>query len=505
MVLIDARKVNISFLGVQVLFDVDFDLRSGEIHCLCGENGAGKSTLVKILTGIYTHHDGEIHFEGESVRIPDARAARELGIHAVQQHRDLVPTMNAVENIFLGAELRGDRGMRPVDFVGMEERAREMIDRFGVDMNLGVPVRDLRLSEQGIVAICKALAAEGKVLLVDEASAPLDSGERQVLYGILRRLRDEGRGILYISHHLEEIFAIGERVTVLRNGRRVCTVPVAEMDRDGLIAAMTGNRTLYERARSGGVDPEAAPVLELRELSSPHLTDISFAVRPGEILGFAGLEGSFKDEIARVIFGLEPYHAGEILHHGRPLHPGHPIEPIRLGVGLVPTDRKNAGLVQCRSVGENIVLTRINRFRQHLVSPGWTRRQALESIRRLGIKTSGPAQLLEYLSGGNQQKVLLSKWLQAEAEILLLVEPTEGIDIGTRADLYVMFKELAGSGKSLILFTSDIDELIALCDRIYTMVEGNVIGEYPGAGADKRAILADILSKQIAGGDHGTS
>ena len=491
MELLRTRDINISFFGVQVLFDVNFELQAGEIHCLCGENGAGKSTLVKILTGIYSHYTGEVSIGGRGLRVASARVARENGVFAVQQHRDLVPTLSAMENIFLGNELAS--GQR-LDFSAMREQARRLTGRFEVELELDRPVAQLRLSEQGIVAICKALAADSKILLIDEASAPLDNTERQTLYRILEQLAAEGKGIVYISHHLDEIFRIGRRVTVLRNGQVVTTVGVKEIDYDGLIAAMTGQKKLYQRAERAAAS-RAEPLLELRRVSNDRLREVSLSLRRGEILGVAGLEGSAKDEIARVIYGLADFSEGEMSWDGRPFRPADPLEAIRGGVGLVPTDRKNTGLVTCRSVAENIILSVINKAGRFQVGPAWIRRVAQANIRRLGIRTSGAGQLVEYLSGGNQQKVLLSKWLEADADLLLLVEPTEGIDVGTRAELYAIFRQLAAAGKSLLVFTSDIDELLALSDRILTMVEGRIVGEYDAARADKTVILNDILVK----------
>jgi ribose transport system ATP-binding protein len=494
MALVEARDLNISFLGIQVLFHVDFDLEAGEIHCLCGENGAGKSTLVKILTGINTHHTGEVRVSGRPVRLDGARAARGAGIFAVQQHRDLVPTLSAVENIFLGSERRRRGSRQALDFPAMREEAARLVSRFDVRLDLEAPVSTLRLSEQGIIAICKALANEGAVLLVDEASAPLDNTERQTLYRILEQLRSEGKAILYISHHLEEIFRIGQRVTVLRNGEKVCTVPVPSIDRAGLIDAMTGRRRMYERTASSAARRDAeAPVLEFRGVSNAQLSGVSFAVRRGEILGFAGLEGSAKDEIARIAFGLSRPSSGEVLMRGRPFQPGGPLAAVRRGVGLVPTDRKNTGLVLCRSVAENIILASINKRTIPFVSPAWARRAAAAGVRRLAVKSSGLGQIVEYLSGGNQQKVLISKWLDADADVLLLVEPTEGIDVGTRAELYEIFRALAREGRSLLVFTSDIDELMVLCDRILAMVRGRVVREHDAETAAKAEILSDIL------------
>jgi len=337
--------------------------------------------------------------------------------------------------------------------------------------------------------------AESKILLIDEASAPLDNSEREVLFSTLKRLRDEGKGIVYITHHLDEVFNIGDRITVLRNGKNVATVDISEYNRDKLIAAMTGDAKMYDREYHERAEDMGEPIMEFRNVYGDNLKNISFKVFKGEVIGFAGLEGSFKDEIAEIAFGLKRYSGGTVLLKGKPVKFHYPIQSIRKGVGLVPTDRKNAGLVTCRSVLENTIMAAINKNRTAVVSSRWAKKVVSNSIDTISLKTSGPNQLVEYLSGGNQQKVLLSKWLEAQSEILYLIEPTEGIDVGARADLYRIFKALVKEGKTLVIFTSDIDELMALSDRIFTVVEGEMINEYAIKDAQKIRILSDILSK----------
>ena len=499
MSLVEANKINISFSGIQILFDVEFELKAGEIHCLCGENGAGKSTLVKILTGIYDNYTGNISLDGKPVVMDSPITARKLGVYAVQQHRDLVPSLNAVENIFMGNEIyKTSKGKQRFDFAAMKKMSLELIDKFEITIDVDVPVGELKVSEQGVIAICKALAAESKILLIDEASAPLDNSERQVLFTTLRKLRDEGKGIVYITHHLDEVFNIGDRITVLRNGENVATVNIDEYDRDKLIASMTGDAKMYDRDYLDRPADMGEPVMEFRNVCSDNLLNISFKMYKGEVVGFAGLEGSFKDEIAAVAFGLKKYHQGVVLHQGKPVKFRYPIQAIRKGVGLVPTDRKNAGLVTCRSVLENMIMASINKYNTSVISSRWARKLVNESIQNISLKTSGPNQLVEYLSGGNQQKVLLAKWLEAKSDILYLIEPTEGIDVGARADLYRIFKELVKQGKTLVIFTSDIDELMVLSDRIFTIVEGAMVNEYSIGKANKIQILSDILSKHKA-------
>ncbi len=496
MELINANNIGVKFGGIPVLEDVNFELRSNEIHCLCGENGAGKSTLVKVFTGVNTHYTGQIYVEDNPVTIDSARKARELGIYAVQQHRDLVPTMNAVENMFMGSELTVNKSKQRIDFDAMREIAGKEFQKFGASINLDVPVGSLKVSEQGIIAICKALIADSKILLIDEASAPLDEAERKMLYDNLIRLRAEGKGIMYITHHLEEVFILGDRITVLRNGKKVDTVLTSDVDKNELIRMMTGDVKLYERQENGRkVEDDETPVIQFENVSSDHLKNINFEAFKGEIIGFAGLEGSYKDEIAAVAFGLSKLHSGSILYKGENLVSNRPVDAIRKGIGLVPKDRKNAGLILCRSVYENIILININRFKEHVINKKRGMKATQNLIKKLSIRTRGTGQLVEYLSGGNQQKVLISKWLEAKSEVLFLIEPTEGIDIGARADLYALFKEMAREGTTLVIFTSDIDELMVLSNRIYTMVEGEIINCYDIEDADKQQILSDILSR----------
>lgn len=493
MRLLEAKGINIAFSGTQVLHDINFSLDAGEINCLCGENGAGKSTLVKVLSGIYAHYSGEILIDGKAVQIKTPTDAVRHGIYAVQQHRDLAPTLNAVENIFLCNEKFHDRRSRRIDFSAMRRAAEGFIDKFGVKINLDVPVRDLKVSEQGIIAICKALARESRILLIDEASAPLDDSERLALYDSLQKLAAEGCGIVYITHHLDEVFRIGTKVTVLRDGFNADVFTMEALDHQKLIASMTGNVALYRREIDKIAPLPSEIALEVEHLSAEGLQDISFYVRKGEVLGIAGLEGSGKKLIAHCCFGLKSHQGGTIRKNGNYISPKTPIEAIRHNIGLVPDHRKETGLVLCKNVMENLIIVRINKTKMRFVGKRWSEKLARQYVDALRIRSSGLSQLVEYLSGGNQQKVLVAKWLGAEVDVLFLLEPTEGIDVGARADLYAIFHKIAAEGKSIVIITSDIDELMEMSHRIITMGEGRIINEYPIQEADKKQILTDIL------------
>ena len=498
MDILEMRGISKSFFNNKVLDNVNLTLRAGEIHCLAGENGAGKSTIIKVLTGVHTDYTGEIFVEGEPVRISSPLVSKKVGIFAVQQHRDLVPTMNAVENIFLGNYILNKSGS--IDMAKMREKAQAYFEEFGLDVDLDVPISELKVGVHGIIAICKALEANGKILIMDEASAPLDSYERQVLYDLLKKLRNEGKGIIYISHHLEELFAIGDRITVLRNGQNTATFTPDEIDRAGLISAMTGNKKLYESEagrKAKERTEDMVPRMSFKNVCTKELNDISFDIYDGEIIGFAGIVGSGKETIADIAFGLVKPTSGSITFEGAPYTEQHPIGAIRKGVGLVPTDRMRLGLLPCRSVAENATLPKINQGKTRIISKAWMSKLAKESVESLGIKTTGINQLVEYLSGGNQQKVLIGKWIHTKSRMLFLVEPTEGIDVGARGDIYQLLKDLSEQGISIAVFSSDIDELMTLSDRIYTMTEGRIYAEYLIQDADKEQILSDILTKQI--------
>ena len=500
--ILEMRNVNKSFSGVQVLFDAEMELRAGEIHGLVGENGAGKTTLIKIICGLYPDYVGDVKVDGKKCAMLSAKGSRDLGIFSVQQHRDLVPTMTAVENIFLGNYVLRKSGS--INMSEMRRKAEEYFKLFETKIDLDVPVSKLKVSEQGIIAICKAITSEGKIFLIDEASAPLDNQERTILYNLLRKLRDEGKGIIYISHHLEEIFSIGDRVTVLRNGKNVWTKDTAETNLEDLISAMTGDKKLYERSSYKANEESkdgAVPLFELKNVYYDFVEDVSFKIFKGEVVGFAGLESSGKTEIANIMFGLSRFESGSMEYKGKNVVFTRPSKAIRSDIALIPTERKIQGLVPCRSVAENTVLATVNKARNIIFNRGKMTRTAQRCVKDLAIKTASTNQLVEYLSGGNQQKVLIAKWMVTEMDILLCVEPTEGVDIGARADIYRIMRDMSRNGTAIVIFSSDIDELLTLCDRIYTMYHGRITGEFDAETAEKTRILSEILAKRKAGDD----
>lgn len=490
-VLLEARNVSKSFPGVKALDRINFELRSGELHCLVGENGAGKTTFVKILSGAYPDYEGEIYLQGKRVEIINPLQAFKYGIAAVQQHRDLVPTMTGVENIFLGVE-RSKHG-----FIDMEEeyrRAREITDRFDKDIDLLIPVKFLTVAEQEIIAIAKALLRKPVILILDEATAPLDRNERKVLFDVLNEIKKEGEiGIIFISHHIEELFEIGDRVTVFKDGKLVGTRDIEELTVNDVIRMMIGQekRERYSKTKM----KIGEEVLRLERVTVPGcLYDVSLNVKRGEVVGIAGRLGSNKEKVAEAIFGLVDITEGDIVFKGEKLIVDSPSMAIKEGIGLLPIDRREEGLIISRGVMENIVLTWINKLGKIFSSMATLRARSREFIEKLEIKATSINQRVEYLSGGNQQKVVLAKWLAADADLLVLLEPTEGIDVKTRWEIYQILEDLAEMGKGILVISSDLDELLTISDRILVMRDGRVIEEVMGDKMNKEYIFEKIVS-----------
>ncbi|MGQ9623538.1 MAG: sugar ABC transporter ATP-binding protein [Candidatus Caldatribacteriaceae bacterium] len=468
MQLLEMKGIKKFFPGVVALNGVDFDLRKGEVHCLVGENGAGKSTLVKILSGAYPDYYGEILLEGQPVKIDSPRTSRNLGIAAIQQHRDLVPTLNAVENMFLGQEIKKGR---TIFWQEEYRRAKEIIAQFACNIDLEIPVSQLSVSDQEIVAICKALLSNCKILILDETAAPLDRQERLILFQKIRELAAKGLGIVYISHDLEEIFEVGDRVSVLKDGQKVGTREVSKTDLREIVKMMIGleqeslaSRQEYQRS--------AQPLLRVNNLTvEGKLRGLSFDLWGGEILGIYGLAGAGIEYIGYALFGIVPIsRESEIYLHGQRVHLSSPERALKMGIALIPDDRRTKGLVTIRSVGQNIILSLINKQRRSIVSTSWVSSLSQEYINALHIKTPSHLQMVEYLSGGNQQKVLIAKMLASGCDVLVLIEPTEGIDVGTRYELYRLFRNLAEyTQKGIILISTDLDQILTLSDRVLVL------------------------------------
>ncbi|HKY60053.1 MAG TPA: sugar ABC transporter ATP-binding protein [Gemmatimonadota bacterium] len=482
------ESIRKEFPGVVALDGVDLSVRPGEVHILLGENGAGKSTLMKILSGAHRMDDGRIFIDGRQVELHGPRHARELGVAIIYQELTLVPTLSAAENVFLGREPRRAPGI--VDRAAMIEGARRILEGLGARFDVRRPVQEMSLARRQLVEVAKALSLDARILVMDEPTSALTERETRSLFSTIRRLTARGVAVVYISHRLDEIFEIGDRVTVLRDGRRIDTREVAGADRRELVRLMA-DREVDERVPRNPVPP-GEEVLRVEGLSRRgEFHDVSFALRAGEILGFAGLLGSGRTALARAIFGADPVDAGRIVVHGRPTRIASPRQAIRAGIGLLTEDRKRHGLVLDLSVRHNIALPvqrSISRF--GVVDPRQERDLAAGYVRDLRIKTPSIEQMTLNLSGGNQQKVVLAKWLACQVDVLILDEPTRGIDVGARQEIYLLMDRLAAEGVGILLVSSELPEIVGLSDRVVVMRRGRVAGVFARPELSPEAILA---------------
>ncbi|MHB1426939.1 MAG: sugar ABC transporter ATP-binding protein [Gemmataceae bacterium] len=481
------RGIVKSFPGVRALRGVDLELRGGEVLALVGENGAGKSTLIKVLGGAQPPDAGSIHLNGQAARFANPLDARQSGISIIYQEFNLVPTLTARENIFLGQEPARAGFVRRGE---EQRRARELFARLGVAVESGIPCRELSVAQQQLVEIARALAFDARIVVMDEPSATLTPQEVERLFAIIRDLRTRGIGIIYVSHRLEEIFAIADRVLVLRDGAAVDYRPIGESTRDELIRLMVGRRLEEEfPKRQVRIGP---PRLVVRGLTRGRkVRDVSFEVRRGEVVGLTGLVGAGRTETARLIFGADRREAGTIELDGRMLDIRSPRHAIRAGIVLLTEDRKEQGLVISQSVRDNFALPNLDRFSVLGFVRRRGERQALSRhIEALRIRLADPEQPVRNLSGGNQQKVVLAKWLERDCEVLLFDEPTRGIDVGAKVEIYRLINELAAAGKAILLISSELPEVLGMSDRILVMHEGRLTGEIADVS---RATQEEIL------------
>jgi rhamnose transport system ATP-binding protein len=481
------RDVTKAFSGIQALGGVSFNLRQGEVHALVGENGAGKSTLIKIVAGAYLPDGGEIEIDGVTHAALTPDGARRLGIGVVYQEFNLLPELSVAENIFLGDQPTGFLGL--LDTGERRQRTVALLTRLGAHLDPDRLVKHLTVGEQQIVEIAKALAMDVRILIMDEPSAVLPSHDMDRLYGVIRALRSEGASIIYISHRLDEIFLIADRVTVLKDGRSITTRAVAETTRGELVNSMVG-RELTEQYPP----PDAAMgdlLLDVRNLYVDGCVyDVSFSVHSGEIVGLAGLGGSGRTTVARALVGLASIDAGSVRIGGGPV-PKNPAEAARAGVALIPEDRKAHGLVLSHTLRFNITLPNLaGLMRWGLVLlRGREAPVVAESMRRLQIRPPVPETPVENLSGGNQQKVVLAKWLVAQPRLIILDEPTRGVDVGAKAEIYGRMRELTRQGVGIVMVSSELPELLGMSDRIVVFHEGRAVGELHGAEATEQAVM----------------
>lgn len=468
------------FPGVHALKSVQFDVRRGEVHALMGENGAGKSTLMKILSGIYQRDGGTLRVEGREVSPSSPREAQDLGIGIIHQELSLMNDLTVAQNIFIGREPRKSFGR--LDEAALNARTDEIFAAMNLRLDCRALVGGLTIAKQQMVEIAKALSYRSKVLIMDEPTAALNDAEIAELFVIIRRLRAEGVGIVYISHKMDELKQIADRVTVMRDGEYVGTVSAADTPISRIIAMMVG-REVAEQPLDVPDLNHAKFALEVKNLRRGRdVRDVSFAVRKGEVLGFAGLMGAGRTEVARAIFGADRLEGGEIRVHGKPVTIRSPRDAVSHGIGYLSEDRKHFGLATGMNVRDNIALASMDLFsgRGGVVSDGRMATTARDYIDKLGIRTPSALQEVRLLSGGNQQKVVIAKWLLRDCDILIFDEPTRGIDIGAKSEIYKLLEDLAAQGKTIIVISSELPELLRLSHRIAVMCEGRLTGILPG-------------------------
>jgi ribose transport system ATP-binding protein len=476
-----------SFPGVRAVQQASFDVRAGEIHALVGENGAGKSTVVRIITGAHRAEGGVLELCGAAVRWTSPPAALEAGIAAIYQELDLVPALSVRANLFLGRE---GGPLRFIAAAAETRAARAAFARLGADVDLGARTGDLDVARQQLVAIVRALLADARLLVMDEPTAALSSEEVGRLFAVMREVRGRGIGILFVSHRLDEVLEIADRVTVMRDGVTLGTWTAKELGRDRLIELMVG-RPLDEEFPKVRCVP-GAEVLTVRDLRGGRVCGVSFTVHAGEVLGFAGLVGAGRTDLARLVFGADPKEAGEIRLDGRAVTIRSPRDAIRQGICLLTEDRKAQGLVLGLSARDNFALPNLDRWS----AGGFVRtRRELGAFERfiagLRIRLSGPGQAVRELSGGNQQKLLLARWLERDSRVLIFDEPTRGIDVGAKHEIYLLINELAARGKAIVMISSELPEVLGMSDRVLVMHGGRLAGEIANpAGATQQQILA---------------
>ncbi|WEK50066.1 MAG: sugar ABC transporter ATP-binding protein [Candidatus Kaistia colombiensis] len=487
--------VSKSFAGIHALKNVSFDVRPGEVHALMGENGAGKSTLIKVMAGVHAPDSGDIRVNGEKVRFASPREARAAGIATVYQELLLFPELSVAENIFLGHAPRTT--LNALDWTQMRNEARRLLDDLDShELDVDARVGSLSVANRQRVEIAKALSQDARVLIMDEPTAALADADARRLMDVVRRLRDRGVAIVYVSHRMPEIFALATRVTVLRDGAYVGTHDIGDITEAELVSMMVGRPVdqLFPK-----VDAEiGAPVLELRQVSyRDEVEDVSFTLRAGEIVGIAGLIGSGRTELALTIFGITPATSGEIRLDGKPIAITSPKQARDLGIAYVPEDRGLQGLIKTQTIRENLSLALLDRISTAtIVNRARESSLARELIKRFGIRARGPEQRVRQLSGGNQQKVVLAKWVATEPRVLIMDEPTRGIDVGAKAEIHALMSRLASQGLAVLMISSELPEVLGMSDRVLVMNNGRIVAEFDRALATPDSVGAAMMQTQ---------
>ncbi len=484
----ELRGISKRFTGVQALADVSFELYAGEVHMLLGENGAGKSTLMKVMCGAYAADEGEFLHHGQPVAIHGPADAQRLGIAVIFQEFTLVPYLSVAQNIFLGREPRG-RIPGTVDHAGMRREARAIMDQLGMMLDADTIVATLGVAQQQMVEIAKALSQKASIVVLDEPTAALSDNETEKLFAMIEKLKASGVAMVYISHRMAEVFSMGDRITILRDGRKVGFRMPGETTPDELVSLMVGRKIDMSYAREHCTQPGDVALRMIGVTARNGIHDVNLEIRAGEIVGLAGLVGSGRTEVARVIFGADPIESGKIEIFGEE-QDGGPTRARRLGVALIPESRKSQGLALIRSVGENLLLASL----QRMFPTGWfsaakASERARELIARLRIATPGPNQRVQLLSGGNQQKVVIGKWLNCNSRLFLFDEPTRGIDVGAKSEIFALIDSLVKQGAAVLMISSEMSEIVKVCDRAYVMRDGRVAGQLSREAMNEESIL----------------
>jgi ribose transport system ATP-binding protein len=479
--MVKMEHIHKQFSGVTVLDDVSLEVRPGEVHALAGGNGAGKSTLMKILQGIYQRDGGSIDIAGKSYESLNVDSARKAGVGMVFQEFSLVPTMNIAQNIFMGAEKLGTGHF--LDKKDMRDRAVELLGRLGVDLDPDTEVGELATGYWQLTEIAKALRADARVLILDEPTASLSAAEIESFFALVRNLKRQGISLIYISHRMDEIRKIADRITILRNGRNLLTRDIGDITDEEIIEGIVGKptETLARRERNG--DALGQVLLDVHDLKSDKgLNGVTLQVRRGEVVGLAGLMGSGRTEVTRALFGIDRITSGEISMSGKPYHPKNPQDAMAASVALVPEDRREQGLIVSHSVAENLAITRLDECRSMGLLAGRKIAALADGlIKQFSVKVDSPRAPASRLSGGNQQKVVIAKWLGRDPDLLVMDEPTAGVDIGTKSEVLSRVTQFADSGKAVLFISSELAEMVAVCDRYIVMKHGSSVGELDGA------------------------
>ena len=488
---LELKNISKSFAGVPALRNVSLQIRKGEVHALCGENGAGKSTLIKILSGVYQPDNGDILIQGQKIKNVTPQSANKMGIYAVYQENALVGTLSVAENIYLNKQFK-QPGTNIVDWSRTYEEAGRLIEKLKINIDPYVRCNTLGIAGQQAVQIVKALAQEFEVLILDEPTASFGKAEIDNLFRIINLLRDEGKSIIYISHHIDEVFEIANKITVIRDGEVICTEAASDINKTKLINYMIGREatTIYEKSAY----EIGALGFSVQCMSRSNVVkNVSFDVHYGEILGIYVMVGAGRTELARLIFGVDQRDSGRVFLHGKDVTPSSPKHAIKAGIAFLTEDRRQSGLVINKSIEDNIILPSLNLLRGLFLKVSSVREIALELMQKLGIKAPNSQSETKNLSGGNQQKVVVAKWLNTKADVFLFDEPTRGIDVGAKGEIYKLCNDLARQGKIIVFITSDMEELLCISDRVLIMREGKLVAELTNSEITQSRVLYESI------------